>query len=57
MRQDQNDKAHGFMVQGKAQDDKNRIYISCARVRMTKKESTYAAQEAGSGKKAKKKDK
>ena len=33
---------------------KNRIYISWARLRMTKKESTYAAQEAESGKKAKK---
>ena len=36
---------------------KNRIYISCARVRMTKTVSTYAVQRAGSGKKAKKKDK
>ena len=36
---------------------KNRIYISCARVRMTKTVSTYAVQRAGSGKKGKKKDK
>ena len=51
MRQDQNDKAHGFMVQGKgqddkkqnlhklckSQDDKNRIYTRCARGRIEKK--------------------